>query len=50
MPFVSSHGTSFAEDCGSVGGSFLLSVFFCDGEQVFQTYSTTNRGVDRSSS
>jgi predicted dithiol-disulfide oxidoreductase (DUF899 family) len=47
VPFVSSHGTNFAEDCGSVGGSFLLSVFFRDGDQVFRTYSTTARGVDR---
>jgi predicted dithiol-disulfide oxidoreductase (DUF899 family) len=46
LPFVSSHGTSFAEDCGADGG-FMLSVFFRDGEQVYRTYSTTNRGVDR---
>lgn len=46
LPFVSSHGTSFAIDCGTDGG-FLLSVFFRDGDQVYRTYSTTNRGVDR---
>jgi predicted dithiol-disulfide oxidoreductase (DUF899 family) len=46
VPFVSSHGTSFAIDCGTDGG-FLLSVFFRDGEEVYRTYSTTNRGVDR---
>jgi predicted dithiol-disulfide oxidoreductase (DUF899 family) len=46
VPFVSSHGTSFAIDCGTDGG-FLLSVFFRDGDQVYRTYSTTNRGVDR---
>lgn len=46
LPFVSSHGTSFAEDCGA-GGGFLLSVFLRDGEDVYRTYSTTQRGVDR---
>lgn len=46
LPFVSSHGTSFADDCGA-GGGFLLSVFLRDGEDVYRTYSTTARGVDR---
>jgi predicted dithiol-disulfide oxidoreductase (DUF899 family) len=46
LPFVSSHGTSFANDCGADGG-FMLSVFFRDGDQGYRTYSTTNRGVDR---
>ena len=46
VPFVSSHGTTFAHDCGT-DGSFLLSVFFRDGDEVYRTYSTTNRGVDR---
>jgi predicted dithiol-disulfide oxidoreductase (DUF899 family) len=46
MPFVSSHGTTFAEDCGA-GGGFMLSVFLRDGEDVYRTYSTTSRGVDR---
>jgi predicted dithiol-disulfide oxidoreductase (DUF899 family) len=46
MPFVSSHGTTFAEDCGSVGG-FMLNVFLRDGTDVFRTYATTARGVDR---
>ena len=46
MPFVSSHGTTFADDCGA-GGGFLLSVFLRDGEDVYRTYSTTGRGVDR---
>jgi predicted dithiol-disulfide oxidoreductase (DUF899 family) len=46
VPFVSSHGTTFAEDCG-VGDGFLLSVFLRDGEDVYRTYSTTARGVDR---
>jgi predicted dithiol-disulfide oxidoreductase (DUF899 family) len=46
VPFVSSHGTSFAIDCGTDGG-FLLSVFFRDGDEVYRTYSTTSRGVDR---
>jgi len=46
LPFVSSHGTSFAEDTGA-GSGFLLSVFLRDGEDVYRTYSTTQRGVDR---
>ncbi|MCA2228977.1 DUF899 domain-containing protein [Nonomuraea aurantiaca] len=46
LPFVSSHGTSFAADSGA-GGGFLLSVYLRDGEDVYQTYSTGSRGVDR---
>jgi predicted dithiol-disulfide oxidoreductase (DUF899 family) len=46
MPFVSSRGTSFAADCGADGG-FALSAFLRDGDQVYRTYSTTARGVDR---
>jgi predicted dithiol-disulfide oxidoreductase (DUF899 family) len=46
IPFVSSHGTSFSADCGANDG-FMLSVFLTDGENVYRTYSTTGRGVDR---
>jgi predicted dithiol-disulfide oxidoreductase (DUF899 family) len=46
VPFVSSHGTSFSDDCGA-GGGFMLSVFLRDGEDVYRTYNTTSRGVDR---
>jgi predicted dithiol-disulfide oxidoreductase (DUF899 family) len=46
MPFVSSRGTSFADDCGA-GRGFMLSLFLRDGDDVFRTYSTTSRGVDR---
>ncbi len=46
LPFVSSHGTSFSADCGADGG-FVLSVFLRDGADVYRTYSTTARGVDR---
>ncbi|GAA4250669.1 DUF899 domain-containing protein [Dactylosporangium darangshiense] len=46
LPFVSSHGTAFAEDCGA-GGGFMLSVFLRDGDEVYRTYNTTQRGVDR---
>ncbi|MFC6021485.1 DUF899 domain-containing protein [Plantactinospora solaniradicis] len=46
VPFVSSHGTSFADDCGA-GRGFMLSVFLRDGEDVYRTYGTTSRGVDR---
>jgi predicted dithiol-disulfide oxidoreductase (DUF899 family) len=46
LPFVSSRGTSFKDDC-AVGGGFALSMFLRDGDEVFRTYSTTSRGVDR---
>jgi predicted dithiol-disulfide oxidoreductase (DUF899 family) len=46
LPFVSSRGTSFAADCDA-GGGFMLSVFLRDGDDVYRTYSTTQRGVDR---
>jgi predicted dithiol-disulfide oxidoreductase (DUF899 family) len=46
LPFVSSHGTSFATDCGADDG-FMLSMFLRDGTDVYRTYSTTARGVDR---
>jgi predicted dithiol-disulfide oxidoreductase (DUF899 family) len=46
LPFVSSHGTSFADDCGAFGG-FMLTAFLRDGDQVYRTYNTTQRGVDR---
>ena len=46
IPFVSSHGTDFSKECG-VDGGFMLSVFLRDGEDVYRTYSTTARGVDR---
>jgi predicted dithiol-disulfide oxidoreductase (DUF899 family) len=46
LPFVSSRGTTFAEDCGADGG-FMLTVFLRDGSDIFRTYSTTARGVDR---
>jgi predicted dithiol-disulfide oxidoreductase (DUF899 family) len=46
LPFVSSRGNSFAQDCGA-GGGFMLSLFLRDGDDVYRTYSTTSRGVDR---
>jgi predicted dithiol-disulfide oxidoreductase (DUF899 family) len=46
LPFVSSRGTSFSADCGA-GGGFMLSTFLRDGPDVYRTYSTTARGVDR---
>jgi predicted dithiol-disulfide oxidoreductase (DUF899 family) len=46
MPFVSSHGTTFADDCGA-GGGFGLSAFLRDGDGVYRTYATKGRGVDR---
>lgn len=46
LPFLSSHGTSFAADCGVTNG-FMLSMFLRDGTDVYRTYNTTARGVDR---
>jgi len=46
LPFVSSHGSSFSSDCGA-GDGFMLSIFCRDGTDVYRTYSTTSRGVDR---
>ena len=46
VPYYSSRATTFSADCGS-GGGFVLSMFLRDGDEVFRTYSTTSRGVDR---
>ncbi len=46
VPFVSSHGSTFAADCGAHGG-FMLSAFLRDGAEVYRTYNTTQRGADR---
>lgn len=46
LPFVSSGGTSFADDCG-VGPGFMLTAFLRDGDDVYRTYAATARGVDR---
>jgi predicted dithiol-disulfide oxidoreductase (DUF899 family) len=46
VPFASSAGTTFSADCGA-GGGFLLSLFLRDGDEVYRTYCTTQRGVDR---
>ena len=34
-----------AADCGA--DYFMLNVFLRDGDDIYRTYSTTNRGVDR---
>jgi predicted dithiol-disulfide oxidoreductase (DUF899 family) len=46
VPFYSSRGTSFSDDCGA-GRGFGLSAFLRDGDAVYRTYFTTARGVDR---
>jgi len=46
MPFLSSRGTSFSADVGA-GGGFMLTLFLRDGDDVYRTYNTTQRGVDR---
>ena len=43
VPFYSSVGNDFAADCGTAEG-FGLSVFLRDGDRVFRTYFTGNRG------
>ncbi|WP_152363543.1 DUF899 family protein [Microlunatus speluncae] len=45
VPYASSRGTSFAADCGVIG--FQLTIFLRDGDQVFKTWTTGSRGVDR---
>lgn len=46
VPIASSRGTTFAADCGANGG-FMFTAFLRDGESVYRTYNTTQRGVDR---
>ena len=46
VPFFSSHGSTFSADCGT-GGGFGLSAFVRDGNDVFRSYFTNGRGVDR---
>jgi predicted dithiol-disulfide oxidoreductase (DUF899 family) len=46
MTFVSSRATTFSRDCGD-GPGFMLNFFLRDGADVYRTYSTTARGVDR---
>lgn len=45
MPFVSSRGTTFLADNGVVG--FMLMVYLRDGDDIYRTYTTGSRGVDR---
>jgi predicted dithiol-disulfide oxidoreductase (DUF899 family) len=46
VPWYSSYGSDFNDDLG-LGGLFGLSVLLRDGAEVFRTYFTTARGVDR---
>jgi predicted dithiol-disulfide oxidoreductase (DUF899 family) len=46
VPFYSSAGTTFHDDCVGNPG-FGLSAFLRDGDDVYRTYFTTSRGVDR---
>ncbi len=45
VPFYSSYGSDFNDDMGLP--AFGLSVLLRDGDDVFRTYFTTARGVDR---
>jgi predicted dithiol-disulfide oxidoreductase (DUF899 family) len=50
VPWFSSYESDFNYDFGTTterGESFALSVFLRDGADVFQTYRTSARGVDR---
>ncbi|MBB6674680.1 DUF899 domain-containing protein [Cohnella nanjingensis] len=46
IPWYSSNGDGFNDDCGA-GRGFGLSVFLRDDDDVYRTYYTTSRGVDR---
>jgi predicted dithiol-disulfide oxidoreductase (DUF899 family) len=46
VPWYSSYGSDFNDDLG-LGGGFGLSVLLRDGDEVFRSYFTTARGVDR---
>lgn len=46
VPWYSSYGTSFSDDLG-LGGLFGISVLLRDGDEVYRSYHTTGRGVDR---
>ncbi|MFI6512175.1 DUF899 domain-containing protein [Streptosporangium sp. NPDC050855] len=46
IPWFSSLGTGFNEDMGA-GDGFALNVFLRDGDEVYRTYFTTGRGVER---
>ena len=45
FPWYSLAGNDFNDDCGVTDG-FGLSVFLRDGDEVFRTYFTTDRGVE----
>jgi predicted dithiol-disulfide oxidoreductase (DUF899 family) len=50
LPWYSSFGSDFNADFGLTypqGETFSLNVYVRDGNDVFQTYSTASRGVDR---
>jgi predicted dithiol-disulfide oxidoreductase (DUF899 family) len=50
VPWYSSYGSDFNYDFGvssEDGESFALSVFLRDGDDIFRTYVTSSRGVDR---
>lgn len=46
FPWYSAYGNSFYDDL-ELGGGFGLSVLLRDGDEVFRTYHTAGRGVDR---
>jgi predicted dithiol-disulfide oxidoreductase (DUF899 family) len=45
VPWYSTYGSDFTADCGADNG-FGVSVFLRDGDDVFRTYFTTDRGGD----
>ena len=46
VPWFSSYGNDFHDDL-LLGSGFGLSVLMCDGDEVFRSYYTSGRGVDR---
>lgn len=45
LPWYSTQGSTFTADCGA-GQGFGVSVFLRDGDAVYRTYYTTDRGGD----
>jgi len=46
LPFVSSHGTTFSHDTGA-GTGFLLTLFLRHNNNIYRTYTTTARGIEK---
>lgn len=48
MPWYSTAGSSFGADVGAPpGGGFAINVFLRDGDTVYRTWHTTDRGLEQ---